>query len=275
MGRYWGHSRGRYWGHSRNASYGPAGRSPKTKQRGARTRNCRIRIGDVPPGPPQCASASPAARTWKVVLRSRRVMSAAVRPMRSGMSPRVAFAPDLSGGWAGVYRWCRQVADAAPGNFSDSKILATHDLVIIHVDADVSTKSYASAGIHDQQHDDLPCKKPCPPSRDTTDALQGVLKGWLGQPSRPTNLAFCIPSMNMGAWALPQFGGDNRYVRQSDWECRQDPEGQLGRLPRQERFEKNRRGYRTKFADMVSGWQDVAERLHEARRFMSDVTAVL
>ena len=66
--------------------------------------------------------------------------------------------------------------------------------------------SYASAGIHDQQHDDLPCKKPCPPSRDTTDALRGVLKGWLGQPSCPTNLAFCIPSMNMGGWALPQFG---------------------------------------------------------------------
>jgi len=66
-------------------------------------------------------------------------------------------------GWAGVYRWSRQSAGEGGGSVSGSSVLSHHDLLIVHVDADVAGNTYANGGIHDAPLDDLPCEEPCPP----------------------------------------------------------------------------------------------------------------
>ena len=40
-------------------------------------------------------------------------------------------------GWAGVYRWCREVVDRA-GRLRDDVVFASYDVLIIHLDADVA-----------------------------------------------------------------------------------------------------------------------------------------
>ena len=57
-------------------------------------------------------------------------------------------------GWAGVYRWSRQAACEGEGSVSGSSALSYHD--VVHVDADVAGKTYASGNIQDAPHEDLP-----------------------------------------------------------------------------------------------------------------------
>jgi len=66
-------------------------------------------------------------------------------------------------GWGGVYRWSRQAAEKGGGSLSGfSKLSQSQwDILIIHVDADVADKTYASANIQSPPQDDLPCAKPC------------------------------------------------------------------------------------------------------------------
>lgn len=87
----------------------------------------------------------------------------------------LAFGP-LGGGWGGVYRWCRQAVDRSGGSVRSDPLFDFHDLLVLHLDADVADKSYPEANIHDN-YEDLPCAEPCPPSQATTDRLRRVLLG--------------------------------------------------------------------------------------------------
>ena len=71
---------------------------------------------------------------------------------------------DTGVGWGGVYRWSRQSCEEGDGAVSGSSVFDNHDVLIVHVDADVATKTYASAGIIDAPNDGLPCGRPCPPA---------------------------------------------------------------------------------------------------------------
>src|SRR5439155_12163431 len=51
-------------------------------------------------------------------------------------------------GWTGVYRWCREVVDRA-GRLRDDVVLNRFDVLILHLDADVSVANYAGAHIND------------------------------------------------------------------------------------------------------------------------------
>ena len=64
------------------------------------------------------------------------------------------------GGWPGVYRWCRQSAREGGGSVSGSSALTYHDLLIVHVDADVAGKRYADGAIQDAPREGLPCEEP-------------------------------------------------------------------------------------------------------------------
>jgi hypothetical protein len=88
-------------------------------------------------------------------------------------------------GWVGIYRWSRQSVSEGGGSVSGSEVLKNHDLLIIHVDADVAGKTYSSGSIQDMPRDDLPCELPCPPAHDTTDALRAVVLNWLGESAIP------------------------------------------------------------------------------------------
>src|SRR4051812_11996228 len=72
-------------------------------------------------------------------------------------------------GWGGVFRWCMESVSRG-GRLRDDPVLETHDILILHVDADVAGSNYGAAHIHDAPHaDDLPCAEPCPPPAATTN----------------------------------------------------------------------------------------------------------
>ena len=130
-----------------------------------------------------------------------------------------ATTPKTGMGWGGVYRWCRQSASEGGGSVSDSTVLDHHDLLIVHIDADVAGKTYASINIHNAPHDDLPCESPCPPARSTTDPLRMAILNWLGETNCPPDVVLCTPSKKTDAWVLAAVWPDNPLVSRGDWEC--------------------------------------------------------
>lgn len=178
-------------------------------------------------------------------------------------------------GWRGVFRWCRQSADEGDGSVSGSVVLSNFDLLIVHIDADVAGMTYASAGIRNVPRQNLPCYRPCPPPRATTNALRAVILGWLGVQRCPNQVVLCTPSMNMDAWVIATVLPNNSQVTRGNWECHSNPAGQLRALPRSRRFRKNKRDYQAKQNDMTNGWRNVLATLTEANRFDNEFRAAL
>ena len=173
-------------------------------------------------------------------------------------------------GWVGVYRWSRQSASEGGGSVSGSSAFACHDILIVHVDADVAAKTYASGSIKDAAPNDLPCEKPCPPPRITTDALRIVVLNWLGERNTPRGLVLCTPSKNIEAWVVAAVWPDNHMVQQDDWECRPNPGGQLAALPTERRFSKRSEDYQDRQKEISREWPNVSAALTEARRFETE-----
>ena len=180
----------------------------------------------------------------------------------------------MGAGWAGVYRWSRQAAREGGGSVSGSSALSHHDVLIVHVDADVASETYASGNIRDAPCDDLPCEKPCPPPNGTTNALRAVVLDWLGERGCPPRIVLCTPSKSIEAWVLAAVWPDNRMVRRGDWECRPNPEGQLAALPIHRRFRKRPDDYRRWQGEIEAAWPNVSARLTEAARFEEEFLAV-
>lgn len=182
----------------------------------------------------------------------------------------VAFGPH-GPGWGGVYRWSDQVTEEGNGSLSGSSALSQWDLLIIHLDADVAGNTYASANINlPLCCNDLPCKKPCPPSRDTTDALRTVLLRWLGEQTCPPRTILCTPSKTMDAWVLTAIFPDKDTFQREDWECHFKPEKQLNALPQEKRFSKRERDYLERSEEISQTWPRVSTTLTEAKRFEED-----
>ncbi len=191
----------------------------------------------------------------------------------------VAFGSAQSGetgvGWVGVYRWSRQSVLEGGGSVSGSSALAFHDVLIVHVDADVAGKTYASGDINDATRADLPCKKRCPPAAATTNALRAVILNWLGEPACPPRVVLCTPSQSSESWVVAAVWPNNREVMKENWECHENAEGQLGTLPKSVRFRKRSDDYRRKHSEIAAGWRSVAASLSEARRFDGELRAAV
>lgn len=191
----------------------------------------------------------------------------------------VAFGTAPSGrtgaGWVGVYRWSRQAATEGRATVSGSSALSYHDVLIVHVDADVAGSTYSSGNIHDASCDDLPCEAPCPPPESTTDALRAVILGWLGEHECPPRIVLCTPSKSIEAWVLAAVSPDNEVVRRDEWECRPNPENQLRALPRRRRFRKRPEDYRRRQREIGKAWPAVSRRLTEAGRFEREFLAAV
>ena len=173
-------------------------------------------------------------------------------------------------GWVGVYRWSRQSACEGGGSVSGSSALSNHDVLIVHVDADVAGKTYASGNVRDAPCDDLPCEQLCPPPDETTNALRAVVLNWLGEHGHPPRVVLCTPSKSIEAWVLAAVWPEGNVVRRDDWECHPNPEGQLAALPMHRRFRKRPDDYRRKQGDMERAWPEVSARLTEAERFEAE-----
>ena len=181
----------------------------------------------------------------------------------------VAFG-STGAGWVGIYRWSRQSAREGGGSVSGSSALSNHDVLIVHVDADVAGKTYASGNVRDAPCEDLPCEAPCPPPDETTNALRAVVLNWLGEHERPSRVVLCTPSKSIEAWVLAAVWPEGNVVRRDDWECRPDPERQLAALPKRRRFEKRPDDYEHKQSEIEEAWPTVSARLTEAARFEAE-----
>ena len=175
-----------------------------------------------------------------------------------------AFGSTTGTGWAGVYRWARQSTEEGDGSVSGSAALSSHDVLIVHVDADVAGKTYGSASIHDPPFQDLPCQQPCPPRSATSNPLRVVILRWLGEARCLSHVVLCTPSKSIETWVIAAVCPDNRIVGRGDWECHQDPEGQLRALPKRQRFEKAIRDYRDRQLQAASNHFGVAETIRDA-----------
>ena len=173
-------------------------------------------------------------------------------------------------GWVGVYRWSRQSACEGGGSVSGSSALSNHDVLIVHVDADVAGKRYADGNIQDAPCEDLPCERPCPPPCETTNALRAVVLNWLGEHEHPSRVVLCTPSKSIEAWVLAAVWPEGEVIRRDDWECRPNPGGQIAALPMHRRFRKRPDDYRRKQGDMERAWPEVSARLTEAARFETE-----
>lgn len=177
------------------------------------------------------------------------------------------------GGWVGVYKWIRQSVSEGEGCISGSSVLSNHDILVVHLDADVAGKTYESGNIADPGTNDLPCEKPCPPPQATTDALREVILGWLGEKQCPSRVVLCTPSKNMEAWVVAAVWLDNPVILKGDWECHSNPGRQLAALPLKKRFEKHVTDYMQKQKQIEQMWPTLSSFLTEAERFEKELCA--
>lgn len=190
----------------------------------------------------------------------------------------VAFGP-MGTGCSGVYRWCHTSAKRGGGRLSGDKLLfgiGTHDLLILHLDADVAGNNYGKA--LGKEYADiilpsdlpLPCEKPCPPAADSVNELRKVLLSWCGETEVPPMTVLCTPSKNTGAWVVAALFPQDAEMQRKGWECHPDPESRLGVQPKDVRIKKNKAGYQSKQPVITAAWDRLRQDLSEAGRFSTD-----
>lgn len=188
--------------------------------------------------------------------------------------------PKLGGGWCGVWKWCKRIREQGYRSLDNDPTLDFFDMVILHLDADVTDKSYSDCGSTvnaDAQHSGLarlPCSAPCPPATSAVNNLKPVLLSWLGVVDVGNKLAFCIPSKSSDAWLATAVFSDNAELI-GGLECEMDMEGKLSRLPKKKRIRKNERGYQKHAEKLKERWDCVRQICSQAEIFHKDVDAIL
>ena len=182
-------------------------------------------------------------------------------------------------GWAGVYRWCREVVERS-GRLANDVTLQTYDIVILHLDADVAGCNYAEANIHDAPSPtDLPCAEPCPPCSTTTNALRLVLLNWAGESTTPPKTVLCTPAQETEAWVLAALYPSDPIVEGGNLECTASPSNLLGAKPLSERLVRGRHKqldrYIAREPDITRAWPTVRQICSEAERVSVDFIAVI
>jgi hypothetical protein len=188
-----------------------------------------------------------------------------------------ATKPDMATGWGGVLKWCQQQAARCQPNgglIEADPTLSTFDGVVIQVDADVATFSYAdlrppymNADAAAKGWQPLPCPTHCLPAPLPLDDLHAVLLSWLYPAVPGAKTVVCIPAMNTGAWqaAAKLPAGHALLV---SLECNPNIEAQMQALPLDLRVNKRDRKSRMAAANAVATlWSDVTARCTRAQVF--------
>ena len=184
----------------------------------------------------------------------------------------LAFGP-LGGGWAGVYKWCKQSALRGNGRVSDDGLVFNqYDFLILHVDVDVAATSYTAGNLIPASTDlPLPCAKPCPPAKASSDSLREVILSWCGETATPAKVVLCTPAQSTETWVLGAlFHTDKEYVAQG--ECLPDPISRFSVQKKARRIRKAQGDYRNNSDQFKTQWPRICK-LGEASRFDSEVLA--
>ncbi len=177
-------------------------------------------------------------------------------------------------GWAGVYRWCHASAKRGGGRLSGDNLLfdiGMHDLVILHLDADVAGERYENNSIQPLPSDlPLPCDRPCPPAADSVNELRMVMLSWCGETAVPPQTVLCTPSKSTEAWVVAALFPQDAEMQRKGWECHPNPESRLGVQPKEVRIRKSKADYQAKQQDINAAWDRLRNDLSEAGRFSND-----
>ena len=123
------------------------------------------------------------------------------------------------GGWKGVKAWCQQAADRAGGSWPADPVFLQHDLVVLHLDADVAGETAQEAG--------LPCERPCPPAPATTNGIRAIVLSWLGEQALPARAVFRTPSKSTETWVFSILLPGDASASKPGWECRAERANRL------------------------------------------------
>ncbi|MCU8019893.1 hypothetical protein L5M36_23955 [Shewanella sp. SM72] len=190
-----------------------------------------------------------------------------------------ATQPEMGNGWGGVLKWCYTAAERFPGPVTSDPTLNGYDMVIIHLDVDVASFSYADCGANmaqtalDKQWQHLPLDCVCPPATNCADALLLVIQSWLGTASLGQSI-LCLPSQSSGTWLAAAYLPAGHALLANEPECN-DIEGQLGRLPKAQKVRKSLREYRAIAPMLTNKWSDVTQLCSQALRFEQSVQALI
>lgn len=196
-----------------------------------------------------------------------------------------ATKPEMGAGWGGVLKWCLQQAARCqpnPGLIEDDPTLSAFDGVIVQLDADVATFSYAdlrppytNAHAAARGWHPLPCATDCPPSPLLQDDLHAVLLSWLHPAIPGRKTVVCIPSMNTGAWQAAAKLPTN-HVSLGRLECNPDIEDQMQVWPLSVRVnKKDRRSRQAAAAAVAQSWRNVTAICSRAKAFEEAILIAL
>lgn len=190
-----------------------------------------------------------------------------------------ATQPEMGSGWGGVLKWCYTASERFAGPVTSDPTLSGYDMVIIHLDVDVTSFSYANCGANvaqmavERRWHDLPLNCVCPPAANCADALIPVIESWLGTASLGQSI-LCLPSQSSGTWLAAAHLPAGHALLANEPECN-DIEGQLGILPKALRVKKNLREYRLKAQTLSNNWDNVKQLCNQALRFEQSVQALI
>ncbi|AMW26964.1 MULTISPECIES: hypothetical protein [Arthrospira] len=191
-----------------------------------------------------------------------------------------ATQPQMGGGWGGVLKWCHAAQQRYNGSLDTDPTLSGFDLLIIHVDVDVSTFQYdnCGAGVTElaQQNNwgTLPCSETCPPVADTVAALMSVIQSWLGQATPGDRTLFCLPAQSSGTWLAAAVLAPGHTLL-AKGECDVNLENRLANLPKGKRIKKNKRDYQAHAPHITQHWTKVKGLCTLAANFEQTVLTVV
>jgi hypothetical protein len=166
------------------------------------------------------------------------------------------------------------------GTLDTDPLLEDFDLLILHLDIDVSTKDYADGGseletrARQKSCAVLPCAQPCPPASTSAASLAAVLNCWLAPAHTGRKTALCLPAQSSGTWlAVAVLPTGNSLLAGA--ECNLSLEDRLAQLPKTQRIRKTAREYRTHAPKVTARWPDIKALCTQALVFEQAVLAAL
>lgn len=189
--------------------------------------------------------------------------------------------PGITGtGWCGVLKWCHTAQEWCNGSLDTAPTLVDFDLLIIHLDVDVSSFEYGMCGAWVEELAQanhwgiLPCDRPCPPVSNTVDALVDVLKTWLGKTTSGDRTVFCLPAQSSGTWLAAAVLPPGHPLL-AGGECDRSIEDRLASLPKAQRIRKTRRAYQDKAPYLTQHWEQVKQICSQATAFEKAVLTAI
>lgn len=191
-----------------------------------------------------------------------------------------ATRPQMGTGWSGVLKWCDAAGQRQAASLDGDPTLERFDLLIIHLDVDVSSEQYANAGAGVQAMalqkgwGALPCVQPCPPVSNSVVQLTSVLDSWLSPASRGNKTVLCLPAQSSGTW-LAAATLPVGHILLNGPECDITLESQLSHLPLQYRIRKKVREYRQHAEQVTNNWSAIKALCTQATAFELAVLAAV